>query len=90
MRYHTPRLTRLFSHSEMPRCGEEKVAKRLNCGQYSFRWAKAERAISPPSENPMKLISEKWKRLLSMYFLTSYATCTPKLYIDWLMSLVMD
>ena len=65
IRYHTPRFIRLFSHSEMPIWGEENVTNRLNSPQYSRNFPKAALAISPPKENPTKLIWENSKMRLS-------------------------
>lgn len=90
IKYHTPRLIRLLSHSEMPMCGEEKVTNRLNNGQYSCSLPKAALAIRPPSENPTKLTCAKSYMRLEISARIYSAACAPRESMDWFMSLVMD
>ena len=58
--------------------------------QYYFKFAKADLAMIPPKENPMKFMDLYVFGDSLICSLTSLATFYPRLYIDWFISSVMD
>ncbi len=48
--------TKVFSDSEIPKCGEAKVIKRFMYFEYGAKCFKHALARTPPKLNPIKLI----------------------------------